>query len=326
MEKIKKYDAPVISNLPRGVRITRTGCAFDKSITSEEWERVGAALDYLDGAVLWCLGDWWAYGEHKYGDRAKAAGEGMAGYKYQTIRNAAWISEAFEMSRRRDKLPFSFHAEVAALEPEEQDALLDRAEKEGWTQRDLRREARRTKAKRQAFTAAELPGGKYRVIYADPPWEYGNEQPAYHTEQAEHYLLMGIDAISALPIKEISDDNAVLFLWVTSPILKESFQVIDAWGFEYKTSFVWDKVKHNMGHYNSVRHEFLLVCTKGSCTPDVQKLFDSVQTIERTKHSEKPEEFRKIIDTIYPNGKRIELFSRKKVDGWESFGNELPGL
>jgi N6-adenosine-specific RNA methylase IME4 len=108
--------------------------------------------------------------------------------------------------------------------------------------------------------------------------------------------------------------------------LKESFQVIDAWGFEYKTSFVWDKVKHNMGHYNSVRHEFLLVCTKGSCTPDVQKLFDSVQTIERTKHSEKPEEFRKIIDTIYPNGKRIELFSRKKVDGWESFGNELPGL
>ena len=187
-------------------------------------------------------------------------------------------------------------------------------------------QAKKELRRREAPDAPPTPDGKYRVLYADPPWEYGNEQPAYHTEQAEYYPLMSIDAIAALPIREITDDNAVLFLWVTSPILKESFQVIDAWGFEYKTSFVWDKVKHNMGHYNSVRHEFLLVCTKGSCTPDVQKLFDSVQTIERTKHSEKPEKFRKIIDTIYPHGKRIELFSRKQSEGWESFGNELPRL
>ena len=103
--KTKKYDAPVIANLPAGVRITRTGCAFDKSVTAEEWERVGAALDYLDGAVLWCLGDWWAYGEHKYGERAKAAADGMAGYKFQTLMNAASICSKFITSRRREVLP-----------------------------------------------------------------------------------------------------------------------------------------------------------------------------------------------------------------------------
>ena len=162
----------------------------------------------------------------------------------------------------------------------------------------------------------------YRVIYADPPWTYGNTQPDYHTEQRDHYPLMSMADICAMPISKIAEDNAVLFLWVTSPILEESFQVIRAWGFEYKTSFVWDKIKHNMGHYNSVRHEFLLVCVRGSCPPDVPKLFDSVQSIERTEHSVKPEEFRGIIDTIYPHGKRIELFARKRAEGWDAYGYE----
>src|SRR3990170_1228164 len=158
-----------------------------------------------------------------------------------------------------------------------------------------------------------LSGGKYRVIYADPPWQYGNTMPDYYGVQDNHYTLMSLEEICTLPVKDIVEDDAVLFLWVTSPILEESFEVIKAWGFEYKTSFVWDKIKHVMGHYNSVRHELLLVCTRGSCQPDVHKLFDSVVSIERTEHSVKPEYFREIIDTIYPNGKRIELFGRTKV-------------
>jgi N6-adenosine-specific RNA methylase IME4 len=120
-----------------------------------------------------------------------------------------------------------------------------------------------------------------------------------------------------------TEDNAVLFLWVTSPLLEDSFKVINSWGFKYKTSFVWDKIKHNMGHYNSVRHEFLLVCTKGSCLPEHIQLFDSVQSIEKTEHSIKPEQFRKIIDTLYPSGNRIELFARVKIKGWDYYGNEL---
>lgn len=169
---------------------------------------------------------------------------------------------------------------------------------------------------------APAPTGKFRVIYADPPWSYGNTQPDYHTEQRDHYPVMPLSDICALPVREWAEDDAVLFLWVTSPILEESFQVIRSWGFKYKASFVWDKVHHNMGHYNSVRHEFLLVCVRGSCQPDVRKLFDSVQSIERTKHSKKPDEFYDIIETIYTHGDRLEIFARRPRSGWQRYGNQ----
>lgn len=161
---------------------------------------------------------------------------------------------------------------------------------------------------------------KYRVIYADPPWSYNDKQNIEVLGGAEkHYLTMPLNDICKLPVP--AEDNAVLFIWVTSPMLEDCFKVINAWGFKYKTSFVWDKVAHNMGHYNSVRHEFLLICTRGSCTPDVAKLFDSVVSIERTEHSRKPKEFRDMIDTLYPIGNRLEMFAREAPDGWDVWGN-----
>lgn len=182
--------------------------------------------------------------------------------------------------------------------------------------------------KARRFVAKDKPApppidGKYRIIYADPPWKYNDSGLDDYGHAERHYPPMKISELCALPVCDLTEDNAVLFLWVTSPLLEECFKVITAWGFKYKTSFIWDKVKHNFGHYNSVRHELLLICTKGSCTPDVQELFDSVQSIERSsEHSEKPERFREIIDTIYPNGNRIELFARKQVEEWEVWGNE----
>jgi N6-adenosine-specific RNA methylase IME4 len=171
-----------------------------------------------------------------------------------------------------------------------------------------------------------LPPGTYSVIYADPPWQYGDERHALerYGPASRHYPSMTIAELCALDIQSRAHKNAVLFLWVTSPLLEESFAVIKAWGFQYKSSFVWDKVKHNFGHYNSMRHEFLLVCTRGSCLPQIKTLFDSVLSIERSaRHSEKPEEVRAMIDALYPVGPRLELFARKKVEGWERYGNEL---
>jgi N6-adenosine-specific RNA methylase IME4 len=174
-----------------------------------------------------------------------------------------------------------------------------------------------------------LPEGKHRVIYADPPWKYNDAQAVkgdYGTgtgAAAGHYPTMTLSALKALDIKSISADDSVLFLWATSPLLEDALGLCTAWGFKYKASFIWDKVKHNMGHYNSVRHEFLLIATRGSGTPEVTKLFDSVQVIERQEHSRKPEEFRTIIDTLYPSGRRVELFCRgEKPEGWKTWGNE----
>ena len=167
---------------------------------------------------------------------------------------------------------------------------------------------------------------KFRVIYSDPAWSYNDKQ---ETPQlggaAKHYDTMSVSEICSLPVKEISEKDSVLFLWVTSPLLEDAFTVIKAWGFKYKTSFVWDKVKHNMGHYNSVRHEMLLIATKGSCTPDNKKLYDSVQSIERNdNHSEKPIEFLNIIDDLYNYGNKLEMFCRDiKKDKWYGWGNEI---
>jgi len=180
------------------------------------------------------------------------------------------------------------------------------------------------KAKKADTIEQPVPTDKYRVIYADPPWKYSDERDGNTTGAEDHYRTMTIDEICALPIKEMADDNAVLFLWVTSPLLEECFAVVREWGFKYKSSFVWDKVKHNMGHYNSVRHELLLIATRGSCLPDNRKLLDSVQVVERSNiHSEKPELFREIIDELYLYGKRIELFARKSAEGWNVWGNEV---
>ena len=211
---------------------------------------------------------------------------------------------------------------IARMEPKKQNEI---AEKLSSGKAKSLVDARRLIAKENVAEPVPLADdAKYRVIYADPPWSYGNKLTDGYGAAENHYPTMTTDDLSALPVGEMTEDNAVLFLWTTSPLLEECFDVIKAWGFKYKTSFVWDKVRHNMGHYNSVRHELLLVCTKGSCTPDVSKLFDSVVVCERSdKHSEKPEIFRQMIETLYTHGKKLELFARKKTAGWSAWGNQV---
>lgn len=215
-------------------------------------------------------------------------------------------------------LPVSQAAKLANTAPEFQRAVAKRISENAKPTAAVRQ----TIAETTAANELKAPSGKFRVFYADPPWSYGNTMPDYAPEQRDHYPVMSMADLCAMPVKEMSADNAVLFLWVTSPILEESFALIKAWGFKYKSSFVWDKVKHNMGHYNSVRHEFLLICVRGSCQPDVRKLFDSVITEERTEHSRKPSQVYEIIETIYTSGPYIELFARTQRKGWKSHGYE----
>lgn len=214
------------------------------------------------------------------------------------------------------------------------EARLPKPEFEAWTREveakgiemtssGLRVYIQRELASQNIVNIGTWPKGKYRVIYADPPWQYSNRQADYSTTQDDYYVTLPIEKICSLPVKELALENAVLFLWTTSPVLEDALSVINAWGFKYKASFVWDKIKHNMGHYNSVRHEFLLVAVRGSCPPDTPKLYDSVQSIERTDHSKKPAYFREIIESLYPYGPRLELFGVEKVKGWEVFDNGI---
>jgi N6-adenosine-specific RNA methylase IME4 len=260
------------------------------------------------------------------------------GGRPETRNSVLQVSEYSQVLEENDINRMTAHRwQTIAILPEEtleQHIAESETEEEELTSNSILRvaqEFKRQQSHQQKQEPSALPTKKYRVIYADPPWRYNNAGVITENDNygraARHYPTMSIDDLCAMgeKVKEIADQSAVLFMWVTSPLLEESFEVIRSWGFQYKTSFVWDKVKHNFGHYNSVRHELLLVCTKGSCTPDEKVLHDSVISIERSnKHSEKPEEFRRIIDGIYTWGERIELFARTAVSGWDCWGNE-PG-
>jgi N6-adenosine-specific RNA methylase IME4 len=300
-------------------QLEKTSLRFKREVSKDEWMHVFKSLKMVEGCVQFWLGDCLAYRQQKWGMYDDVAEE--VGIDKGTLSNLKAVAERVEKPLRNGNLSFSHHQQVAYLPSDKQETFLKKAVDEKLSVRELRNEIK----KDNRPINENLPKGKYQVIYADPAWQYNDtcENGAIQSRGVDDVYLqtMSIEEICALSVNDLSDINSVLFIWVTSPFLEEVFTVINAWGFKYKTSFVWDKIKHNMGHYNSVRHEFLLIATKGSCTPDNLKLFDSVQSIEKTEHSKKPEEFYNIIETLY-SGKKIELFARNKRDGWDYWGNE----
>jgi len=172
-----------------------------------------------------------------------------------------------------------------------------------------------------------LPDGKYRVIYADPPWQY-NDAKAFDGASgigaASHYPTMATSDLCVMPVKDLAADDAVLFCWATFPMLPDALKVVEAWGFKYKTAFVWNKLRPGFGNYHDASAELLLVATRGSGVPDSDARERQVQDMKREgRHSEKPERFRQLIDSLYPTGARIELFRRGDVPkGWTVWGNE----
>ena len=171
---------------------------------------------------------------------------------------------------------------------------------------------------------------KYSIIYADPPWSYRDKALAGNRGACCKYPTLTIEQIKKLPISELAANDCALFLWVTMPKLDEVLSVIGAWGFVYKTvAFTW--VKRNrksdtwfmgMGSWTRANAELCLIATRGKpkrINAGVHSLIES--RIEG--HSKKPDEARKRIIKLMGNLPRIELFAREKVDGWDSWGNEV---
>lgn len=164
--------------------------------------------------------------------------------------------------------------------------------------------------------------GPFSVIYADPPWRY--DHPISDSRKIENqYPTMEAEEIYSLPVQDIVSDDAIIFLWVTTPMLKKGLQVLEAWGFEYRTSMVWVKPSIGPGQWVRQRHEILLIGVRGSIpTPKDEDKHDSVLEAPRGRHSEKPDCVYDIIERMYPKLERIELFSRNKREGWEAWGNQ----
>jgi N6-adenosine-specific RNA methylase IME4 len=189
---------------------------------------------------------------------------------------------------------------------------------------DLKREEKVEKIITKAAALPELSDCEtlYPVIYADPPWRYEYSKAKSRAIENQ-YPTMSLDGIQAL--EPPADDDAILFLWATSPKLAEALTVMEAWGFEYRTCMVWVKRKIGMGYYARQQHELLLIGSRGSFpTPEPSNRPASVVEARQGKHSVKPSLFYEIIEAMYPefDGLRIELFQRKPRKGWHGWGFE----
>lgn len=174
--------------------------------------------------------------------------------------------------------------------------------------------------KQEAHSLKPLTG-QYEVILADPPWRYEFSETSMRAIENQ-YPTMELDQIKTLNIP--AADNSVLFLWATAPKLDEAMQVLNSWGFSYKTCAVWDKEIIGMGYWFRNQHELLLVGVKGRFkTPEPGNRFSSVFCQRREKHSRKPKFVYEMLETMFPDVKRIELFARSTRDGWDSWGNEI---
>ena len=167
---------------------------------------------------------------------------------------------------------------------------------------------------------------QYGVIYADPAWQYdeGTTTPSRVIEN--QYPTMSLKAICALPVDKLALKDAVLFLWIPTPLFLEvAAPVLDAWGFKYKTMHIWDKRggRRGTGYWGQMDHEVLVIASRGKAPPpEVEGRFSSIVTAKPTKHSRKPEEFRQRIEDMYPEASRIELFAREAPKGWAVWGNQ----
>jgi len=172
-------------------------------------------------------------------------------------------------------------------------------------------------------------GKNYNIIYADPPWDYENDQCEAPTRGGITYPTMHIDEICSLPVLDIAHENCVLFMWATWPKLREAIKVMDAWGFSYRTcAFDWIKTYKNgqsycgLGHWTRQGTEPCLFGRRGNVKRRDKNVYQQIFA-PIGKHSEKPPETRERIIRLCGDLPKVELFARQRFEGWDAWGNEI---
>jgi len=172
-------------------------------------------------------------------------------------------------------------------------------------------------------------GKKYGIIYADPAWKYDDE--GCQGTATDHYKTMTCQDICGLPVKELADNDCVLFMWATYPKLPEALEVIKAWGFEYKSiAFQWIKKNksgignfYGLGRWTRGNTEPCLLAVKGKPKRVSASVFQIIES-RLTEHSRKPVIVREKIVKLMGALPRIELFARERIKGWDCWGDQIP--
>jgi len=164
-----------------------------------------------------------------------------------------------------------------------------------------------------------LPQGVFEVIVIDPPWGYGTEYDPNGRRAANPYPEMSLEQIAALAIP--SADDCILWLWTTHKFMRNSFALLDAWGFRDVMIVTWVKDRMGLGTWLRSKSEFCIMAVKGKPTIELTNQTTVIYGKLR-EHSRKPDEFYEMVDSLCV-GRKLDYFSREKRDGWEQFGNDV---
>lgn len=180
------------------VLTTKVGLHIPSGLPFEEWERAGRQLSGLLNSSSWWLGDWLVYGKDHFADRYER-GIAAAGLRYQTLRNYAWVSRRFEVSRRRSALSFQHHAELASLRVEEQEVWLDRAEGGKWTTKQLRTALR---AEREGADERPEAVATRRLAVSDNRLQWWHKAAAQSGVELGEWVTATLDAAASQVLQE----------------------------------------------------------------------------------------------------------------------------
>jgi N6-adenosine-specific RNA methylase IME4 len=190
---------------------------------------------------------------------------------------------------------------------------------------DDKKERRDARELDLAARQSALPNKRFGVIYADPEWRFEVRSRKTGMDRAadNHYPTSTTDVIASREIKSIAADDCVLFLWATAPMLLQALDVMQAWGFAYKSQIVWVKDRWGTGYWFRNKHEILLVGTRGDIpAPAPGTQWASVVEAAVGAHSDKPDIVYDIIERYFPNLPKIELNARRRRAGWDAWGLE----
>lgn len=173
---------------------------------------------------------------------------------------------------------------------------------------------------------------KFATVLADPPWQFQNRtgKMAPEHRRLSRYPTLTLDDIKELPVSRITEKTAHLYLWVPNALLAEGLQVMESWGFTYKTNLIWYKVRKDggpdrrgVGFYFRNVTEIILFGVKGANARTLQpgRSQENILVSQKREHSRKPDEQYKLIEAC-SWGPRIELFARGARDGWFVWGNQ----
>jgi N6-adenosine-specific RNA methylase IME4 len=298
------------------------------------WAQAGRALGPIFRSHPWQVGEWWVSGDDLRPGVRKAIvlAPDWDGPAYEVCKQWGRIARRFPPACRYRHLEISHHQEVAMLLDELARPLLEQAEREHWIVNKLRIEVRRLRHRGpllggDIFDDLDTPlqmGRKYRVILLDPPWLF-DRTPGKAGGSDPYYEALPMSEIERLPVAQLATDDAFLFMWSSAALLEDTIRIMRAWGLPYKTNLTWDKLSDpGNGYYYRMIHEHLLLGLAPNAPRHfIDRSIESMLRVTRPgKHSEKPAEVHRIIERAI-DGPYLELFARRRVPGWDCYGNQL---